>query len=253
MTNGVLERTQPMLRQLVLDAGLIDVEVSVYVKPLTPEEAIGKPGRRDFPILVGKERVIEARVGQGRGHAFTDTAREYTGPLTEVLALPLDENSRRAIYIATMNATLCHLSRIEGTVHCRDEDPERCGTEIARILAHRFGEPVVGLIGNNPAIVEHLICTFGPDRIRITDLNPENIGTSIFGVTLWNGANQTDELIDAVDVVLVTGTTLVNGSFDRIWERITHRKKTGLIYGVTASGICGLLGFERICPCARNG
>jgi uncharacterized protein (DUF4213/DUF364 family) len=253
MTNGILERTQRMLRRPVLDADLIDLEVSVYVKPLTPEEAIGEPGRRDFPILVGKERVIEARVGQGRGHAFTDTAREYVGPLTEVIALPLDENGRRAIFIATMNATLRHLSRIEGTVHCRDEDPERCGTEIARRLAHRFGEPVVGLIGNNPAIAEHLIRTFGPDRVRITDLNPENIGKSMFGVTLWNGATQTNELIDAVDVALVTGTTMVNGSFDRIWEQITYKEKIGLIYGVTASGVCGLLGFERICPYARNG
>jgi hypothetical protein len=127
-----------MLRQIVEDARLSYEEVSVRVKPLTPEEAIGTPGRRDFPILFGKERVIEARVAGSRGHAFTDTARDFSGLLSEVLDLDLEGNGQRAIYTATMNATLRYVGRLQGVLHCRDEDPERCGAMIAGTLFERF-------------------------------------------------------------------------------------------------------------------
>ena len=59
--------------------------MTVLAKPLTPEEAIGKPGRRDFPILEGKERVIEATVLGARGQAFTDSASDFEGRLEQPL------------------------------------------------------------------------------------------------------------------------------------------------------------------------
>ena len=60
-------------------------------------------------------------------------------------------------------------------------------------------------------------------------------------------------MIDAVDVILITGTTLVNGTFDLIWARTTSREKTAILFGVTAVGVCKLLGLERICPYALSG
>ncbi len=253
MSTGRLERTLPLFRQLAEAADLLEADVSVLVKPLTPEEAIGRPGRRTFPILVGKERVIEARVGSGRGHAFTDSAREFLGLLAEVLDLPLDRNSHRAIYLATLNALLRHLGRVDGTVHCRDDDPERCGEEIARTLRRRWGEPRVGLIGFNPAIAEALVRAVGAGHVFFTDLDPDCIGEREFGVEVWDGVTRADELIDAADVVLLTGSTLVNATFDPLWDRINERGKVGLVFGVTAAGVCELLGLERICPCGRNG
>ncbi|MEN8148514.1 MAG: hypothetical protein ABFS86_01755, partial [Planctomycetota bacterium] len=123
MNDDTLTRTREPFRRRAGEAGLLAADLSVLAKPLTPEEAIGTPGRRDFPILVGKERVVEARVGEGRGHAFTDTPREFLGPLSEAIDLPFDGNGNRAIYLAALNATLRHLDRVEGTVHCRDDDP----------------------------------------------------------------------------------------------------------------------------------
>ncbi|UCG51465.1 MAG: hypothetical protein JSW58_14970 [Candidatus Latescibacterota bacterium] len=252
MIAGALESTRPIFRQIVEEARLSETEVSVLVKPLTPEEAVGSPGRRDCPILLGKERVIEAEVAGNRGHAFTDTAQEFLGQLKEVLDLPLDGNGHRAIYAATLNATLRHVGRLKETLHCRDEDPERCGATIPETLRRRFVEPCVGLVGLNPAIAEHLVETFGVDRVRITDLDPANIGKSKHAVEIWDGTTHAETLIDTVDVVLLTGTTLVNGTFDRLWQRITTCGKTGLVYGVTAAGVCELLGYERICPYARD-
>lgn len=252
MNEDALERTRTMFREIARGAGLLEADVSVLAKPLTPEEAIGTPGRRDFPILSGRERVVEARVGDGRGHAFTDTAREYLGRLSDVIDIVFEDNGARAIYVAALNAVLSRLGRAERTLHCRDDDPERCGAEIAAALRDRMGgKRVIGLVGFNPAIAEHLVKAVGPEWVCITDLNPDNVGREKFGVVVWDGASRTDDLIEVSDLMLLTGTTLVNGTFDRIWGGITERGKTGMLYGVTAAGTCALLGFERICPRGR--
>ena len=252
MSTSTLERTRPVLRDLAAAAGLATAKVTVLAKPLTPEEAIGTPGRRDFPILAGKERVVEARVGIGKGHAFTDTAREFAGRLQDVLDLEFKDNGRRAIYIATLNAVLRHLRRANGTVHCRDDDPERCGSEIADILYRRFGRIRLGLIGFNPAIAEHLAGRFGADCLSFADLNPDNIGQYRFGVEILDGGTGTEELMERSDVVLVTGTTLVNGTFDRICDIISTHGRCGIVFGVTGAGVCELLGYERLCPLGRD-
>jgi uncharacterized protein (DUF4213/DUF364 family) len=252
MSGGALQRVQEQFQKLAESASLLEMEVSVMVKPLTPEEAIGAPKRQDFPIIIGKERVIEALVAGSRGHAFSDTVRNFEGKLGEVLVLPLDNNDNRAIFIAVLNATLHHLGHLDKTLHCRDDDPELCGADIAQVLRERFGRPHVGLIGLNPAIVEHLVEAFGAENVHITDMNADNIGGSKYGVDIWDGSSQTDELIRVSDVILITGTTLVNGTFDEIWNRINVRGKTGIVFGVTAAGVCSLMKYERLCPYARG-
>ncbi len=141
---------------------------------------------------------------------------------------------------------------VKGTLHCRDDEPETCALEIADSLFRRFGEVTVGLIGLNPAIAERLIGIFGADSVRITDLDLDNVGGHRFGVEIWDGNERTEDLIDAAKVIVLTGTTLVNGTFDAIWELIQGRGKKYLVYGMTASGICQLLGIDRICPRGRD-
>jgi uncharacterized protein (DUF4213/DUF364 family) len=251
-TRSVLEVTRERFHEMVADAGLLKTGVSVLAKPLTPEEAIGTPGRRDFPIITGKERVVEAAVLGAKGHAFTDSPREFTGTLKDVLELDLDSNQNRAIYIATLNATLNYLGMATGTLHCKDDDPEKCAADIASTLVERYGKVRVGLIGLNPAIAERLAEVFGVDRLRITDLNNDNIGKRRFGVEVWDGKDRTEDLIDASDVIVVTGTTLVNGTFDRIRDRIESRGKAYVVFGVTTAGVSSLTGIERICPYGRS-
>jgi len=250
---GIVERTMVQFREIAEKERLLDVDVSVLVKPLTAEEAIGEPGRRDFPIIIGKERVVEAKLSGSKGHAFTDSPREFRGALRDVLNLDLTTNQNRAIYIATLNAALGSLKMVDKTVHCKDEEPEECALEIAGLLLNKHGVANVGLIGLNPAIAERLVEAFGPDRVRITDLSRDNIGKRRFGVEIWDGAERTEDLIDASDVTVFTGTTLVNDTFGRIWSRIQSRGKDYLVYGVTAAGVCELLGMERICPRGRDG
>jgi uncharacterized protein (DUF4213/DUF364 family) len=247
----ILEECRIRLRNVLADCGVKDMPVTVTAKVLSSEEAIGSPERRDYPILEGKERVIEASVLGARGQAFTDSPCDFAGQLTQVLELPLTTNSNRAIFIAAMNAILHQLSGVNGVLHCKDDGPVHCASEIARQARNR-GVKSVGLIGLNPSIAEALVTEFGSGAVHITDLNPQNIGICRSGVTVWNGHTQTQQLVCASDLVIVTGTTLVNGTFDGILDLACKENKLLIVFGITAAAVCHLLKLERWCTQARD-
>jgi uncharacterized protein (DUF4213/DUF364 family) len=247
-----LEKTKSLLLERITAHRLENKEVKVLVKTLTPEEAIGEPGRRDFPIIVGKERMIEATFLGTKGQAFTDSPAEFMGPLKDILELSLTSNKERALYTAALNAVLKHLNQAEKTLHCRDDEPEKCARDMALSLVREWGKVKVGLIGLNPAIAENLVRTFGVKNVRITDLNRENIGSRKFGVEIWDGLRRSEDLIRETDGVLISGTTLINGTFDPLWELVEKDKKPYLLYGVTAAGFCALTGLKRICLYGRD-
>ena len=141
---------------------------------------------------------------------------------------------------------------MDATVHCKDKDPEKCAEEISSYIFKRWGKVRIGFIGLNPAIAERLVTTFGKKNVKITDLNRANINKEKYGVIIRDGKRITEELVQSSDLILVTGTTLVNGTFDNIWELIQEYRKDYLIYGVTAAGISKLIGLDRICPYGRD-
>jgi uncharacterized protein (DUF4213/DUF364 family) len=123
---------------------------------------------------------------------------------------------------------------------------------VALQILERWGAVRVGFIGLNPAIAEALVGTFGVENVRITDLNRQHIHSFKYGVKVWDGNELTEELIKYSDVVLVTGTTFVNDTFDRIMHCIQNDGKEYVIYGVTGAGICTLMGLNRLCPYSRS-
>jgi Putative heavy-metal chelation len=250
--HSLIERSRHAFAELVRRCGLETAAVSVRTRALSTEEAIGEPGRRDFPLVKGKERLLEAVVGESRGNAFTDAPREFTGSVDELLAVPLDGARNRGLYIAALNAAFRSAGLVGGTVHCRDDDPERCATEIAATVEGRLRWHRVGLVGFNPAIAEELVRRLGPDRLRITDLDPNNIGTERFGVVIWDGEHRFRDLVEWADGVLMTGSTFVNGTFDALQETVEQAGKPMVLYGVTAAAMAHLFGFERLCPYARD-
>ncbi len=248
---STLERTRVRFKVIVEENFLLDTDVYVSTKQLSAEEAIGTPERRDFPIIIGKEHVIEANVLGAKGHAYTDSPRVYRGVLKDVLELPLTANHDRAIYVAILNAVLNHLDIVNTTVHCKDEDPEKCALDIAKYILDEHGLIKIGLIGLNPAIAERLIDAFGKDHVRITDLYEANIGEVRFGVEIWDGSTRTGELVQFADLVILTGTTLLNDSYDTILNLVKANGKKYLVYGVTTAGVSELTGIPRICPYGR--
>jgi len=246
----VLERARAELKRRLAGTDLLEQGVEVSVGVLTPQEAIGDPKRRDFPILTGRERMVEAAFLSSKGHAFTDAPAVFSGPLRVALALSLDKSANRAVVIAVLNAVCRHQGIILQSLHCRDDGPESCGAHIAQWLFCRWGRVRVGMVGFNPAIADHLVDAFGKKFILITDRNPDNIGREKFGVMIWDSGRY-EELISRSRVVLVTGTTLANGTFDELMRAVRQYQRDCWVYGVTASGPAHLLGFNNLCPFSR--
>ncbi|NLO27139.1 MAG: hypothetical protein GX113_03005 [Actinobacteria bacterium] len=229
-------RALELARLHALTAEAVEV---VSARPLTPDEAIGRPERTDFPILKGKEFMMEARFRDCRGHAFTSEPGHFEGTIGEILGRPLLTDFDRALVVATANALLAHLGLTENTAHCRDDGPRQCADGIARYIRDRFGSPRLAIIGFQPAMIAALAPEFS---VRVTDMDPDNIGQERAGV-LIEGVENTKEILDWADVLLVTGTTLANNTLDGLLSA-----KPTVFYGVTIAGAAALFGYERYCP-----
>jgi hypothetical protein len=243
----IIEDVRKRFSALIKKRRLGEEEVWVKIVPLSAEQAIGKPERDDFPILKGKEVVIEAQFRESFGHAFTSQPGEFRGTINDIQDLDLNTDRNRAAYICTLNAVMAHLGMVTGTRHCRDDEPERCGKYIAQTLFERFGMIKLGLVGLQPAILENLVGTFGADNVHCTDLNPDNIGSNKFGVIIWDGTTENTALVRWCDVVMITSSALVNNTFDDVRQKALSAGKHLISFGVTGAGICELLGIERLC------
>jgi uncharacterized protein (DUF4213/DUF364 family) len=227
-------------QKIIDEHELRNERVRVTVK--SPFEAIGTPKREDFPLVKGKERIVEASLRNSSGQAFTDAYASFDGTLREILDLELINNESRAIFVATMNAVMKHLGMIEGTTHCKDEEPERCSGELANYISRNFGKPKITVIGYQPSIVETLSKRF---VIQVTDLNAENVGKNRSGLKILDGDTEMEQAVQWCDLVLATGSTVVNGTMERILK--AAKGKPLIFYGITIAGPAKLLGLNRFC------
>jgi len=228
---------------LVKEKDLLFQKVEVVsARTLTPQEVIGKPERDDFPLLKGKEVMIQASFRGSFGQAFTEMPGNYHGTLYEILNLSLDCNLNRAVFISTLNAVLRNLNYISKTVHCRDKEPKECANHLVDYIKERYNNPRVAFIGMQPAMVEALAGNF---KIRVTDLDPDNIGQQRWGVIIEDASN-TKEILDWTDIIIATGTTAVNNTLSSLLI-----KKPIIFYGVTIAGIAYLEGYEQYCYCGH--
>jgi len=225
---------------LIEQNDLWDERIEVTV--MSPIDAIGTPKREDFVLLKGKERLVEARFKESYGQAFTDAYVEFKGKLKDVMSLSLTNNENRATFIATMNAVMNQLGMIEGTTHCKNEEPEICSQELANYLSKNFGNPKIAVLGYQPQIVETLSGRF---TIQVTDLSKENIGVFKAGVKILDGELDLEKTVKWSDLVLATGSTVVNGTIERIVR--AAGQKPLIFYGITIAGPAKLLGLNRFC------
>jgi len=238
----ILEKTRKKLIEIMKEEGWDNEQVDVLsARTLTAKEAIGSPERNDYPILKGKEVMMEAVFRGAKGQAYTDQPGNYSGTLKDIINLPLNNNFERAIYIATLNAMLRYLGILDKTVHCKDQEPSMCARKLVEYL-YRFGKPRIAFIGLQPGMVAELSKHF---KMRVVDLDVENIGKQ-FGEVLIEDVSYTQEIIDWGDIILATGSTVVNNSL----EGFLVNKPT-IFYGVTVAGIAYLNQLEQYCPCGH--
>lgn len=228
---------------LIKEKNLMSSRVEVIsARTLTPQEVIGRPERDDFPLLKGKEVMIQADFKGSLGQAFTDMPGNYSGSLQEILAIPLDNNFEKAVFIATLNAVLRYLNYISKTVHCKDKEPAECAAHLVDYIKERFGDPRIAFIGMQPAMIEALAAYF---KIRVTDLDKDNIGKRKSGV-LIESVSKTKEILSWADIVLATGTTAANNTLPSLLI-----EKPIMFYGVTIAGVAYLKGYEQYCFCGH--
>jgi hypothetical protein len=244
---STIEEVKEKFRAIITEHNFGNEPIEVTVGTLTAEEAIGSPSRQDFPLLEGREVMIEARFKDSYGQAFTDRPNEFNGSLNDVLNMALDSNDRRAVFDASLNAVMAFLGMVKGIRHCHDEEPEKCAAEMAQYILEKYGTVKVGMIGYQPAILENLVTALGAANVRCTDLNPKNIGTRKFNAEIWDGRNDTERLVNWCEIVLATSSTIVNATYDDIKTLADTYGNRLIVFGVTGAGVSALLGLERVC------
>ncbi len=228
-------------KRVIAPHSLLNDPVSVVARPLTAEEAIGHPEHNDYPLLKGKERMMEARFRGVPGQAYTDQIGNFEGTLADVLSLPMESNYHRAVLVATLNAVLRALGIIDKSCHCKDRDPALCAPNLFTTLK-AFSPERIGMIGLQPRLFEEACRHY---TVRVCDRDPDQIGRVKTGITI-EPSKAYQEIIAWCDLILATGTTLVNNTIDAL--RIG---KPIVFYGITISGTAKLLGLTHYCPLGR--
>lgn len=236
----ILEQARKKLQEITDQHHLGDQEVTITCKTLTPEEAIGNPLHDDYPIQLGKERLIEADFMGKKGQAFSDSYFNYKGSVSDILSMNLNTNARRAIFVSSLNAILAGLDEMPEALHCKDDDLMRCGdhfTNFVRTLPSHMER--VLLVGLQPRLLETLAAQ---KQVRVCDLNPDNIGASKYGV-LVDGPERFAENARWAEAIFATGSTVVNGTIDEIFSANPNT----FFYGVTIAGVAKLMGLQQFC------
>jgi hypothetical protein len=226
------ESLRAQLAAVVRQHGLERERVNVVsARTLKPQESIGNPERQDFPLVKGREVMVEASLNGARGQAFTDQPGEYQGTIREVLDLALADNFQRAVFIAALNAVLRSVGSISRTIHCKDQEPETCARNLVDFVKEAYGSPRIAFVGLQPAMVDHLARHY---RIRVSDMDPANQGRVKYGLAI-EPVEKTPEMLEWADVVFATGSVLVNDTY-----RSLIGEKPLVFYGVTVTGVAHL-------------
>lgn len=221
-----------------------DEQVNIVCRALTPEEAIGQTKRKDFPIITGKDVMIQAEFRGVFGQAFTDAPTSFSGTISEVLDMDIAGNPyARSLFIAVLNAVMASFGKCTGTVHCRTDGPENCAKDMKAYLAANYPESTrIALIGYQPALLDML--AHSKYKVRVLDLNPANIGQERYGVMVEDGSSSCESIIhDGADLILCTGSTICNGTIVDYLDLDTEV----LFFGTSISGAASLMGLKRIC------
>ncbi len=239
-----------ILAQCEPDSGCAvqEEQVNIVCRALTPEEAIGQTKRKDFPIITGKDVMIQAEFRGSYGQAFTDAPTSFSGTISEILDMDIaGDPYARSLFIAVLNAVMASLGKCTGTVHCRTYGPENCAKDMRSFLEANYPEDTrIALIGYQPALLDML--AHSRFEVRVLDLNPANIGQERYGVIVEDGRSAYESIIHGgADLILCTGSTICNGTIVDYLDLDTEV----LFFGTSISGAAPLMGLKRVCFAAE--
>ncbi|MFH1049338.1 MAG: DUF364 domain-containing protein [bacterium] len=237
-TKNIYDELKDALRLTIQKYAISGKEVSIRCKVLSAEEAIGRPEHNDYPIIKGREVMVEAVFEGASGQAFADDFENADYTVDELLNLETDSNRKRASFVSGLNAIYRYLGLCDKTVHCKDAGPKECAENLKHAI--KFVSKVL-LVGHQPRFLQYLSQEY---NVRVVDLDKDNIGKEVYGIII-EPAEMTEDAITWCDIIFVTGSTLINGTI----TNFLNREKPALFYGVTISAAAKILGLKTYCHC----
>ena len=234
------EELREALRNEIESHNLAGRSISVRCKALSATEAIGTPEDNDYPIIKGKEVMVEAVFEGAKGQAFTDAFENADYCVDDLLEMSLDSNKRRASFVAGLNAVFRYLNLCDKTIHCKDQEPRECASNLCKVIGAR--ERVL-LVGYQPRFLEMLASHYD---LRVVDMDPDNIRREIAGVVV-ESPDKSGDAMEWCDVIFATGSTIVNGSM----TMFLSQSKPVLFYGVTIAAAAKVLKLATYCHCGH--
>jgi len=237
---NLYEELREALREEVKKHNLSGQNISIRCKALSAEEAIGNPDHDDYPIIKGKEVMVEAVFKETKGQAFTDEFENADYTIEELTDIELNSNKKRASFIAGLNAVFRYLNLCDKTIHCKDNEPKECATNLPRAIGAVNN---VLLVGYQPRFLEMLATNY---NIRVVDMDQDNIGTNKFDTAI-EPPEMIDDAIKWCELIFATGSSIVNGTIINFLKQY----KPVLFYGVTISAAANILKLNQYCHCGH--
>ena len=239
---GVLSETRDRMLVLCRDAK-VDLATAVIVTRVDGTEGAAPGG----------ERLIEAVVDGSRGEAWTEQPADWQGTLGDVFSMPLKASGKRAIVVATLNALAGRLGLTGHNFRCRHGTPLTCGRELVAQLKARFeGVRRVVIVGYQPGVVEALVEAFGSGGVRVLEHGAAHVGKVLHGVRIENGNADISADVRWCDVMLVTGSSVVNGTLDDLLRHSQDHSKPLVFFGNTIAAVAAVADLERLCPAGAH-
>ncbi len=234
------EELKEALREKIEEHDLSGKNISVRCKVLSAVEAIGNPEHDDYPIIKGKEVMVEALFQGAKGQAFTDTFENADYLVDDLLEIDLSSNKGRASFIAGLNAVFRYLELCDKTIHCKDSEPKECAKHLPEFVGDY--EKVL-LVGQQPRFLEALAAHYD---LRVVDMDQDNIGREISGIKI-ESPEMTADAIEWCNLIFATGSTVVNGTM----AKFLAQNKPIIFYGVTGSATAKILNLKKYCYSAH--
>ena len=240
---NLYDQLKTALEQEIQKHNLSGQPIHVRCKALSASEAIGTPEHDDYPIIKGKEVMVEADFKGAKGQAFTDEFENADYTVDQLLDIELTSNKNRAAFISGLNAVFRHLDLCDNTIHCKDAEPKECAGQLLPYLAHMGSYKNVLLVGQQPRFLETLASRY---NTRVVDMDPDNIGTQSAGITI-EPPEMTPDAIKWCDLIFATGSTIVNGTI----TSFLNQDKPVIFFGVTISAPATILKLNKYCHCGH--
>jgi len=234
------EKLREALRNEIQKHDISGQNISVRCKALSALEAIGKPEHNDYPIIKGKEVMVEAVFKGAKGQAFADEFENADFPVDDLLTIRLNSNKKRACFISGLNAVFRYLNLCDKTIHCKDKEPIECANNLTEAVGALNN---VFLVGYQPRFLETLALKY---NLRVVDMDQDNIGSEFFDVVI-EPPEMTADAIKWCDLIFATGSTIVNGTI----TNFLNQDKPVLFYGVTISAAATILNLNTFCHCGH--